>query len=627
MIGTEKNILSKYLNNILNLNYKFKILFLFLIDIFFLLSSLFCAYFLKFDNFDIYKLDKIIFLENLIIFVLVAFTSKFYSNYTRYIDFETIIKLLSKLLIFSFLLLFFSMIIFNQPEYSQKLILIQLIFFINFIFISRVFIYFLLRFFDQNNSKMKFYYLGPEIKFNEFALNFFLNNKSFQGFILKKFEDKRSILSKKKILLTNFLKSSNKIDHKNTYFIYSNNNESVKIKNSLSKKKFLSENNFITVPQLKDFISGKYQLKKYKEINLENLLSRQINFNKNMISKFILNKSILITGAGGSIGSEIANQLSSYKPKMLVFFDHSEYNTFKLQELITKKYPNLKCKYIIGSVNSKLDLELLFKRYSFDLVYHAAAYKHVPLLEKENLLKSITNNILGTHNLLLMLTKHKVKNFLFISTDKAVRSKNIMGLTKRIGELLVQSYAINFNLNFNIVRFGNVVGSSGSAVNIFYDQIKKNQNITLTHKDATRYFMLVKEAVGLVLEASAYSSKGHIYLLDMGNPIKIYDLIIKMINLAGLKIKDKNNIEGDIAIKIIGLRPGEKLYEELLVDPKSFEQISNYIYRANDPTLNFKSSQNLIRLINKNIKVDNQKNLKKILQSFSYDNFSQHIKL
>ena len=159
MIGTEKNILNKHLNKILNLNYKFKIIFLFIIDIFFLLSSLFCAYFLKFDNFDIYQLDEIIFFENLIIFVLVAFTSKFYSNYTRYINFETIIKLLSKLLIFSFLLLFFSMIIFNQPEYSQRLILIQLIFFINFIFISRVFIYFLLRFFDQNTSKMKFYYL------------------------------------------------------------------------------------------------------------------------------------------------------------------------------------------------------------------------------------------------------------------------------------------------------------------------------------------------------------------------------------------------------------------------------------------------------------------------------------
>ena len=201
MIGTEKNILNKYLNNILNLNYKFKIIILFIIDVFFLLSSLFCAYYLKFDNFDIYKLDEIIFLENLIIFVLVAFTSKFYSNYTRYINFETIIKLLSKLLIFSFLLLFFSMIIFNQPEYSQRLILIQLIFFINFIFISRVFIYFLLRFFDQNNSKMKFYYLGPEIKFNEFALNFFLNNKSFQGFILKKFEDKRSILNKKNFVI------------------------------------------------------------------------------------------------------------------------------------------------------------------------------------------------------------------------------------------------------------------------------------------------------------------------------------------------------------------------------------------------------------------------------------------
>lgn len=620
-------IINKVYDKLIGLNYKLKIIILFIIDIIFLYSSIISAYFLKYNNFKISDLDKFILISNLCIFIVLAFISKFYSNYTRYLNFENVIQLIFKLIVFSFLLLFFSLIFYNNPDYSQRLILIQMVFFINFIIFSRIFIYFILNLIGQQSSGYKFYYLGFQSKFNEFTLNFFSNNKSFSGFIVKNIGDKRKFFNKTTYQYKEFINIIKKLNKNKLYFVHSQDKESLSIKKILINKNLFNENNFITLPQLKDYISGKYQISKYKEINFDNLLSRQIKFDKFAISNFVKKKSILITGAGGSIGSEIANQLASYNPKALIFFDHSEYNIFKLQEFIIKKYPKLNSIFIIGSVSSKKDLDLLFKNYKIDLAYHAAAYKHVPLLENENLIKSVINNIIGTHYLISYLVSYNVKDFLFISTDKAVRSKNIMGLTKRIGEILVQSYATKYKRNFNIVRFGNVVGSSGSAINIFYEQIKNNEDITLTNKKATRYFMSIKEAVGLVLESSTFNSQGNIYLLDMGEPIKIIDVIKKMVNLAGLELKDKSNLNGDISLKIIGLRPGEKLYEELLVDPNSFESITKYIYKANDPKLNFNSSQKLLKLIVQNINNQNSQKLKKILKSFAYDDFSQHIKL
>ena len=289
-----------------------------------------------------------------------------------------------------------------------------------------------------------------------------------------------------------------------------------------------------------------------KDISIEDLLARHPkDLDQEKISSFLKNKTVLVTGAGGSIGSEICRQCEKYGVKELIMLDHSEYNLYMIEQEIK----NITTKAVMQSVTNKEYLDKTFQKHKPDIVIHAAAYKHVPLVEK-NIHEGILNNVLGTKNIIDTSIKNGVKKFVLISTDKAVRPTNVMGATKRICELYAQNVISN-DTEIVAVRFGNVLGSSGSVIPKFKAQIEKGGPVTVTHPDITRYFMLISEACELVLQAAAIGKGGEIFILDMGEPIKIVDLAKKMCELSG-----KNDIE----IKFIGLRPGEKLYEELLID-------------------------------------------------------------
>lgn len=306
------------------------------------------------------------------------------------------------------------------------------------------------------------------------------------------------------------------------------------------------------LPSLDEILEGGDFAAQLKNISVEDLLARHPkDLDKSRISSFIKDKTILITGAGGSIGSEISRQCEKFGAKKLILLDHSEYNLYAIASEIQKAETAL----VMQSVVNREFLDETFKKYKPEIVIHAAAYKHVPLVEA-NIEEAILNNVVGTKNVIDMSIKYGVKKFVMISTDKAVRPTNVMGTTKRICELYSQNSNGN-GTDIVAVRFGNVLGSSGSVIPKFKSQIENGQNITVTHPDITRYFMLIPEACELVLQAGAIGSGGELFILDMGEPIKIVDLAQKMIELSG---------RVDIKIEFTGLRPGEKLYEELLID-------------------------------------------------------------
>lgn len=307
------------------------------------------------------------------------------------------------------------------------------------------------------------------------------------------------------------------------------------------------------LPSLDDILKDQDFKQQLKDISVEDLLARHPkDLDKTKIENFIKNKIVLITGAGGSIGSEISRQCTNYGAKELILLDHSEFNLYSIAEELVSFNPKL----VMQSVVDKKALDKTFKKYKPDIVIHAAAYKHVPLVES-NIDEGIVNNILGTKNSIDCAVKHGVEKFVLISTDKAVRPTNVMGTTKRICELYAQNSNIKDNTEIVSVRFGNVLGSSGSVIPKFKTQIEQGGPISVTHPDITRYFMLIPEACELVLQAASIGKGGEIFILDMGEPIKIVDLAKNMIKLSG---------RDDIDIEYSGLRPGEKLYEELLIN-------------------------------------------------------------
>lgn len=331
-----------------------------------------------------------------------------------------------------------------------------------------------------------------------------------------------------------------------------------------------------TLPSLSELV-GKPTMKKVRPLSYEDFLGRkEIVININEISSSLKDKKIIVTGGGGSIGSELCRQIAKCKPKELIIFDIYENNAYEIEQELKRTYPHLNLKTIIGSVRDYDRLENVFKKYKPEYVFHAAAHKHVPLMENSPN-EAIKNNCLGTLNTVKIADKYKVKKFVLISTDKAVRPTNIMGATKRICEMIIQAYDKKSKTDYVAVRFGNVLGSNGSVIPLFLKQIENGGPVTVTHKNITRYFMTIPEAVSLILQAFCYAEGGEIFVLDMGEPVKIYDLAKKLIRYKGYE----PNV--DISIKITGLRPGEKLYEELLMEEEGLKATPNKLIHIGKP--------------------------------------------
>lgn len=360
-----------------------------------------------------------------------------------------------------------------------------------------------------------------------------------------------------------------------------------------------------SLPPLNELLKGNFSNTDILSLDIEELLERGAsNLDKNAYKNIFANKNVLVTGAGGSIGSELCRQILYNKPKTLILFDVSEFAIYKMQQEIVQSTNNLKetkIVYLIGSVQNTKTVESIIKKWRPNIIYHAAAYKHVPIVEN-NEEEGFRNNVMGTLKVAISSVKYKVDNFVLVSTDKAVRPSNVMGHTKRLAEMILQGI-VNEDLieiknnkgiyqkykqetNFSIVRFGNVLESSGSVVPLFRNQIRKGGPITITHKDVTRYFMTTKEAAQLVILVGSFKKQcdpASIYFLDMGEPIKIISLAKKMVIQNGYTIKDEFNKTGDIEIKIIGLRPGEKIFEELLISGKPQKTQYEKIYKSYEP--------------------------------------------
>jgi FlaA1/EpsC-like NDP-sugar epimerase len=319
----------------------------------------------------------------------------------------------------------------------------------------------------------------------------------------------------------------------------------------------------LTVPPVSKWINGELSFNQLKSVNIESLLERDsIKLNIDLIKKQLYNKRILITGAAGSIGSELARQILPFQPQRLFLLDQAESPLHELELELTDKFSSENFETVIADIRNKDRLENVFKSFSPELVFHAAAYKHVPMME-HNPSESVLTNVFGTKNLADLSVAYQIEKFVLVSTDKAVNPTNVMGASKRIAEMYVQSLGKTVNTRFVTTRFGNVLGSNGSVIPRFKKQIENGGPITITHPDITRFFMTIPEACQLVLEAGSMGKGGEIYVFDMGKSVKIVDLARKMIKLSGLQE------EKDIKIVYTGLRPGEKLYEELLADSEN----------------------------------------------------------
>jgi FlaA1/EpsC-like NDP-sugar epimerase len=341
-----------------------------------------------------------------------------------------------------------------------------------------------------------------------------------------------------------------------------------------------------TLPGMAAIVSGEVKFSDIKDVEIEDLLGRMpVPAQELLLAKNIAGKVVLVTGAGGSIGSELSRQIANLKPKRLILLDSSEFALYSIEQELRALFGYLPIVVCLGSVTNRKLMEYTISHYKVNTVYHAAAYKHVPMVEA-NPLAGLDNNALGTYEVARAANLYQVDNMVLISTDKAVRPTNVMGASKRIAELIMQAFAaVAGHTVFNMVRFGNVLGSSGSVVPLFKRQIRSGGPVTVTHPDIIRYFMTIPEAVELVIQAGNMAHGGEVFVLDMGEPVRIVDLARKMIYLSGFTVKDTEHPEGDIEIKFTGLRPGEKLYEELLIGDNPIPTEHPRILKANEKYL------------------------------------------
>ena len=366
------------------------------------------------------------------------------------------------------------------------------------------------------------------------------------------------------------------------------------------------------LPSVSELAQGKVKIGDLREVNIDDVLGREkVGPNWSLLHTDIEDKVVMVTGAGGSIGSELCRQILNLGANKLILFEQSELALYNIDKELNKHkgvvYP------ILGSVTDQTRLERVCQKFSVETIYHAAAYKHVPMVEF-NSTEGVTNNIFGTLNCAQAAINSKVKTFVLISTDKAVRPTNTMGATKRSAELVLQALAKHQNsTRFSMVRFGNVLDSSGSVIPLFRQQIQQGGPVTVTDKAIVRYFMTIPEAVELVIQAGAMAHGGEVFVLDMGEPIKIFDLAVKMIHLSGLSVKDKENPDGDIEIRITGLRPGEKLFEELLIGDNVNKTKHPMIMMAQEDRLSWQQLNKVLEQMQTALDACDQSQLRELL--------------
>lgn len=575
-----------------NLSRTYKKFIFFIIDLIFSIFSFYLAFFLLYGLIIPSNLNYLYFQLFVSISYLLFFTtSGMYSNIFRYFNIFNFFKII-KIGIYNFIFLIFLIIFLQKINFnlvygtSYSLAFIYSIFFIFFTSFLRtcaVIFY---------NSFVHFRKKNVLVIGKDEITNFFLNSNIIENFshieTLKKFDLDKIKEINKKIFKNNldeiifsqiFLNENKNLDNLKNYI--RNNNLSLRV---LDQK----------ILKLKpDSIPEKF----LRDIKLEDLIERTVHYKEDIDINEIRNKCILVTGAAGSIGSELSSKILSNEPKTLVLLDFSEINMFKLRNLLNKQVQskNTKVNFVLLNLNEEKEIINLFDRYSFDFIYHAAAYKHVNIVE-ENKVSAFINNVVAFNNLIKISIKKKTKKFILISTDKAVNPSSFMGLTKRICEIILMYYSENFTKQgentYFIVRFGNVFESSGSVIPIFKEQINSGQPITVTSEKATRYFMSIPEAVILILSAQKIANGNEIFIFEMGKPVKIIDIAQKLIFLSSLNINQMKNVP----IKIIGLRDGEKEHESLSSGTLLKTEIDN-IYKSEEKKIDKVLLQDLIKKI------------------------------
>jgi len=566
-------ILKIMLNFILSISRIYKIFLAIIFDIFLSFISTWIAFSLRLEQFYfINKTNFKIYFFSAIILILIFYFNKIYSSLFRYIDKFFIIKVSKCILVYG--LIFFCIIFFLELHYLprsigilQPLILLILILSQRALVSSIILNFTELKYnqlessliYGTNQSSVNLLKILKESNIykilglvNDFCKN---ENKNIASEILGvKIYSKDEIDD---IVKTHSIK--NIIFTKNLNLLDDAEKDLLLNKIFSNKLKILTINNLLTT----DTTSNKKEVF-LKNIDIEDLLKRKtVSPIKDLLLLNNYKKNVLITGAAGSIGSEITRQVLNLSPNKLILLDNNEFEIYNFIKNISS-INNIKYNFILGDINDEILIRNILNSEKIDTIYHCAAYKHVPILE-ENILACLKNNVLGTYNLLKLCLQSKVKNFVFISTDKAVNAESIMGKSKKFCEKIIKSISsINKTTQFSIVRFGNVLDSRGSVMPLFKEQIKKKIPITLTDFNMRRFFMTIPEAAELVIQAGALNSSADIFVLDMGKEIKIYDIIKQLLAINNLSIKDSKNNNGDIEIKIIGLRPGEKLSEELV---------------------------------------------------------------
>ncbi len=557
----------------LELPREIKVILMILVDSSLCCFSIWLSYYLRLGNFST-SVDLMLFpiVISITISFLVFWFLGIYKNILRSFDTYNIIKLFEAIVIYS-IFFFLIITIFSIQNVPRTIGFIQPIVFLFLLYGTRSIFSYLLNYNQINlkNKKRRALIYGSgnagvqlmnSLENSDLYIEGFvddnkqLTGRTLNGKIIYNSSDLKKIIQLKNVSQVLLAIPSLKRNERNRIF------------REISKYSVTVK----ALPTLSDLAEGLVQTTDIQEPNLEDLLGReQIEPHTDLMTKNTFKKIVLISGAGGSIGSELCRQIIKLKPKTLILFENNEFALHKvnsdLNEIKRKnsQLENIKLVNLLGSVRDQKVVDQVINEWKPNTIFHAAAYKHVSLVE-QNIIEGIKNNVFGTINILKSSVTNKVSTFVLISTDKAVKPINVMGATKRLSEMYLQALnKLNSDTNLTIVRFGNVLESSGSVIPIFKKQIQFGGPITLSDKNVTRFFMTIPEASSLVIQASAMSKKGEIFVLDMGKPIKILDLAEKMVRLSGLTVKDEHNLNGDIEIVIKGLYPGEKLHEDLLI--------------------------------------------------------------